>query len=278
MRFSTGANPAVHVFPNGSSRASYPTTGSASGLGDMIVRTKYLAFSRPGAQIAAALDLRLPTGDADDLLGTGTTQGKLYAILSTGGGAFAQHVNFGYTFSGSGSLERYLPTGLPDGTHVGGVTIGGSAGANGNSPTAQELSTSIFGDTPAISDEVNFSAGVEWAATGRLTVIGDVVGRSLRDAGRFDPATKTVTFNRCASAEDCAGSAPGGPFSATSFEGRDLRELTLRSGSVNQFYATAGVKVNPAGNFLVGASVLFPLTDGGLRSRYTTVIGVEYAF
>jgi hypothetical protein len=278
MRFSTTANPALHVFPDGSSRASYPTTGSATGLGDVVVRTKYLVASGRSAQIAAALDLRLPTGDADNLLGTGTTQGKVYAILSTGGGAFAQHVNIGYTFSGGGSLDRYLPTGLPDGTRVGGVTIGGTAGTNGNSPSAQALSTAIFGDAPAISDEVNFAAGVEWAATGRLTIIGDVLGRSLRDAGRFDLATKTVTFNRCASSDDCVAAAPGGPFTATDYQGRELRELTPQTGNVNQFYGTAGFKLNPGGNFLVGASVLFPLTDHGLRSKYTTVVGVEYAF
>ena len=278
MRFSTGANPAVHVFPGGSSRASFPTTGSATGLGDMVLRTKYLVASGRSAQISAALDLRVPTGDADNLLGTGTTQGKLYAILSTGGGSFAQHVNIGYTFSGAGSLDRYLPTGLPDGTHVGGVTIGGTAGTNGNSPSAQALSASIFGDTPAISDEFNFAAGVEWAATGRLTIIGDILGRSLRDAGRFEPASKSVTFNRCLSSEDCVAAAPGGPFTSTTYEGRELRELTPQTGNVNQYYGTAGFKLNPGGNFLVGVSMLFPLTDSGLRSRYTTVVGVEYAF
>jgi hypothetical protein len=275
MHFSTGIYPAVHVFENGTNRAAYPTTGSATGLGDMVLRTKYLVARGRGAQIAAALDLRVPTGDADNLLGTGTTQGKVYAILSTGGGAFAQHVNIGYTFSGSGSLDRYLPTGLADGTRVGTVTIGGT---NGNFPSAQELSTSIFGDAPAISDEVNFTAGVEWAATGRLTVIGDIVGRSLLDAGRYEPSTKTVQYNRCAASDNCFDVASGGPFTSTTYEGRELREMTLESGNVNQFYGTAGFKLNPGGNFLVGASVLFPLTDRGLKSRYTTVVGVEYAF
>jgi hypothetical protein len=38
------------------------------------------------------------------------------------------------------------------------------------------------------------------------------------------------------------------------------------------------VKFNLAGNLLVIGSVLFPLTNAGLRSRLTTVIGVDYAF
>jgi hypothetical protein len=41
---------------------------------------------------------------------------------------------------------------------------------------------------------------------------------------------------------------------------------------------TAGVKFNIAGNLLVSGSVLFPLTKAGLRSRVTTVIGLDYAF
>ena len=38
------------------------------------------------------------------------------------------------------------------------------------------------------------------------------------------------------------------------------------------------LKYNPVGNLLISGSVLFPLTDAGLRSRLTTVIGLDYAF
>ena len=39
-----------------------------------------------------------------------------------------------------------------------------------------------------------------------------------------------------------------------------------------------GVKLNPGGNFLVSAHVLFPLTESGLRSKVTPVIGLDYTF
>jgi hypothetical protein len=278
LRFSTQANPLVHQFPDGSSRRVFVTSGSASGLGDVLLRTKYQFYDAPSVKLAAALDLRLPTGDADDLLGTGTTQGKLYAILSTGNERFSQHVNFGYTFSGAGEIDRFLPSGAEAGTHVGGVTIGEGGGRNGNFPNPQSLTAEDLGGAPAVSEEVNFAAGIEWAATPRVTVIGDLVGRSLRDAGQFELLTKQVTFNRCLSSTNCAQAAPGGPLTATSFEGRDLQELQFEPGNVSQFYGTAGVKFNPGGNFLVGGSVMFPLNDRGLRSKFTTVIGVEYAF
>jgi hypothetical protein len=41
---------------------------------------------------------------------------------------------------------------------------------------------------------------------------------------------------------------------------------------------TGGVKFNPVGNWLISGSVLFPLTDAGIRSRVTTVVGLDYAF
>jgi hypothetical protein len=277
FRFSTQANPRVHEFPGGASTMTTSTNGSATGIGDIILRTKYAIVQAPAARLAAALDLRLPSGDADNLLGTGTTQGKIYAVLSTGNDRFSQHVNIGFTMSGEGSLDRYIPTGLEAGTTHGSVTVG-SAAAGGNAPAPIPLTTEIFGSAPAVSDEFNFAGGVEYAVNGRLTIIGDLIGRTLFDAGDFEPLIKTVEFNTCLSANNCAAPAPGGPQTASSFQGRDLQELTYKEGNVNLLYGTAGVKFNPAGNWLIGGSILFPLTDSGLRSKVTTVVGVEYAF
>lgn len=67
------------------------------------MRAKYQFASRESAVLAAATDLRLPTGDEDNLLGTGGTQAKLYLIGSGLFGSFATHVNLGYTFSSGGS-------------------------------------------------------------------------------------------------------------------------------------------------------------------------------
>ena len=59
LRLSTAANPTIHMFQDGTSHASYETTGSASGVGDMVLRTKYpvggLAWcaGRGGARPAA---------------------------------------------------------------------------------------------------------------------------------------------------------------------------------------------------------------------------------
>ena len=82
----------------------------------MLVRAKYNFFRIEGGGVAAGVDLRLPTGDSKNLLGTGATQTRLLFIASGGFGRFAPHANIGYTFS-SGKLDPVVtdltePSGL----------------------------------------------------------------------------------------------------------------------------------------------------------------------
>jgi hypothetical protein len=81
-------------------------TGSASGVGDVVVRTKYNFLKRTGGGLAAVLDVTLPTGDSDNLLGTGAARGKLLFVASTTVGRVAPHVNAGYTVVGPSANAR----------------------------------------------------------------------------------------------------------------------------------------------------------------------------
>ena len=58
---------------------------------------RVIAGGRGG--LAAGLDVRLPTGEERDLLGTGVTQVKGFLIGSAHLGTFSPHVNAGYTWS-----------------------------------------------------------------------------------------------------------------------------------------------------------------------------------
>jgi hypothetical protein len=95
--FGTG-NANLHVFPDGSYNGFSSVSGSASGLGDVVLRGKY-NFLDPakGSGVAVALDLRVPTGDEANFLGTGVTQAKLYAIGSWALNKWSPHFNLGYT-------------------------------------------------------------------------------------------------------------------------------------------------------------------------------------
>lgn len=99
------SDPPVHVFPDGSDQQTYRASGSASGLGDLLVRGKIRLLSTETAGLAAMVDLRLPTGDEDNLLGSGSTQIGPYLVGAVTFGRFTPHVNLGYVFS-SGSSER----------------------------------------------------------------------------------------------------------------------------------------------------------------------------
>ena len=197
------------------------------------------ARCRAGGGLAAAVDLRLPTGDENELLGAGGTETKSLLVASDERGRFGHHVNIGYTAA-----------------H--GVVAGTLAGLN----SAQ------------LPDEINYTGGVEFVANPRFTVMGDLVGRTLRGPGRLDLVGKTFEYGSF---------QPGSPLPECGFRNficasTSLDEFAPRSGNLTLLLGTGGVKFNVTGNLLVSGSVLFPLTKAGLRSRVTTVIGLDYAF
>jgi hypothetical protein len=231
LRLATSAIPQIHTFEVGNPAATERTLrqrGTATGLGDVLLRTKYRLANLAGGGVAAAVDVRLPTGDQANLLGSGT-QVKTFLIASTQTGRLAPHVNVGYTAVSGGVTGGPLLSGLGGDTHL--------------------------------PDEVTYAAGVEFLADPRVTIAADILGRTLRGAGRLELSSKPFAYQ-----------------GATAVETVFLDEFTPRTGSLNLMLGTVGVKFNPFGNLLVSGSVLFPLNDAGLRSQLSTVVGVDYAF
>jgi hypothetical protein len=73
---------------------------SASGVGDLALRAKYTLVSGTSGAVAAAGEIRLPTGDDVNLLGAGTTSYRVIGIGSFEQGRFALHGNGGLVFGG----------------------------------------------------------------------------------------------------------------------------------------------------------------------------------
>jgi hypothetical protein len=235
----------VHTFElnNPNATRTVQHSGHANGLGDVVFRTKYRFLGTTGGGLAAAVDLRLPTGDKSELLGAGGTEAKFLLIASSERGRFGQHVNMGYTAA-----------------H--GDVAGAVAGLSATS----------------LPDEINYTGGVELVANPRLTVMGDVIGRTLRGAGRLDLASKSFEYNDPSSSFFPPPGPGCGGFSGFTCRSISHDEFAPRSGNLTLLLGAAGVKFNPVGNLLISGSVLFPLTKAGLRSRVTTVVGVDYAF
>jgi outer membrane putative beta-barrel porin/alpha-amylase len=196
---------------------------SASGIGDIVIRGKYSIWKAKGGGVAAGVDWRLPTGDEEELLGIAGAQGKFYVAASSAYGSVSPHFNLGFTVSG-------------------------------DTEAARSQDTFIF-EPP---DEVGYAAGVDVAVTSRLTLVGDIVGRNLRDKGKpgFDLRLLDVP---------------------TEFGG-NYREWSTEGGNLSLLLGSVGVKFNPVSRGLISFNMLFPLNDRGLRDDLTLVGGFEWSF
>jgi hypothetical protein len=124
QRVGTGSNLGVHYFrdPNaiggyGSSQ-QYFSDESATGIGDLVVRAKTTLMKEGPRAFAAGVDVRLPTGDEQNLLGAGAAGVRPFAAFSSAWGVFAPHANVGYQWNGksvlAGSVVDDVKTDLPD--------------------------------------------------------------------------------------------------------------------------------------------------------------------
>jgi hypothetical protein len=235
----------AHTFEPGNPNATLTLqrSGRATGLGDIVLRSKYHFLRAGGGGLAVALDLRLPTGDENNLLGTGGTQGKVFLVASDERGRFGRHVNIGYTVA-SGTVAG-TPVGLP---------------------------------SALLPDEVNYSGGFEFVSNARLTLMGDFVGRTLRGAGHLDMVSTPFQYNEPTLFFTGVPGPGCGGFAGFTCKTAYFDQFTPRPGNLTLLLGTGGVKFNVVGNLLVSGSVLFPLTHAGLRSRVTTTIGLDYAF
>ena len=236
----------VHTFElnNPNATKTFQRSGDATGLGDIVLRTKYHFLRASAGGLAVAVDLRTPTGDKKNLLGAGGAQAKVLLLASDERGRFGQHVNIGYT----------IATGTVAGTPAGFAAT----------------------DTP---DEVNYTGGMDFVANPRLTLMGDLVGRTLRGAGRLSAVTKQFLYNEPTALLIGATPGPGcGGFVGFTCRTASFDEFAPKPGNLTLLLGAVGAKWNVRGNALLTGSVLFPLTDAGLRSRVTTVVGLDYAF
>jgi hypothetical protein len=148
-------NPLTHFFrqANGDvgSRRLFTAAGSAAGLGDLTVRMKTTIEKTPSAGLAVGLDIRLPTGDQMNLLGTGAAGFQPFAIVSGAYQKFSPHANVSYQWNGTSILAGNPAT-----------------GESGNFP-----------------DQVGYAAGADVSVTGRVTVGFDLLGRYLLNHERL---------------------------------------------------------------------------------------------
>jgi Putative MetA-pathway of phenol degradation len=80
---------------------------AASGLGDVALRAKYNAWRQGASGLAVAGEVRLPTGDKENLLGTGSTVITPHVLGSYEPGSLGVHGSFGVGFGGPSTTVDY---------------------------------------------------------------------------------------------------------------------------------------------------------------------------
>jgi hypothetical protein len=162
VRIGTGSNVKVHFFRDASGgygdTRTYQSSGSASGIGDVILRLKGRAPKSGPTSLALLTDVRFPTGDEENLLGSGAWGVKPALVLSWGLGRFSPHLNVAYQWNGKSTL-------------AGDITTGGKA------------------DLP---NQFLYAGGADIGVGKHVTFVLDVLGQRVVDAPRLNTQTFTA--------------------------------------------------------------------------------------
>ena len=165
QRVGTGENLGVHYFPDDNAIGGFGSTrqfhaeGAAGGLGDIVVRAKATVLREGSRALAAGVDVRLPTGDERNLLGSGAAGVRPFAAFSTAFGPFAPHANIAYQW-------------------------------NGESVIAGDLASGLKADLP---DRFGYAVGSDLAITDRLSIVVDLAGQRVLDSPRLLTRSTTAS-------------------------------------------------------------------------------------
>jgi hypothetical protein len=132
-------------------RRTFTAVGSATGLGDIMIRLKRSVRTREASGMAVGLDVRLPTGDEMNLLGSGAAGLQPFAVWSATYQNVSPHANASYKWNGSSVLA-------------------------GNPAR---------GESAHFPDQLAYSVGADVTVNPRLTLAFDLLGRYFIDAQRL---------------------------------------------------------------------------------------------
>jgi len=163
QRIGTASSPATHFFRDPAAPGVFGTTktfsqsGSASGIGDVVGRLKARLVKSGAAGVAIGADVRFPTGDELDLLGSGAWGVKPFLVLSVSKKVLSPHLNVGYQW-------------------------------NGKSVLAGDVRT---GEKQSLPNQILYDGGVDIGVTSKITLALDVLGRRVLKS----PRLQTETFH-----------------------------------------------------------------------------------
>jgi hypothetical protein len=247
------------VPPTGGSGLYAPLIGQASlgktGFGDLLLRVKGTVIDTERAVIAIGTDLRFPTGNEQNYLGTGATSVKPFVALSLytkrfdNGIVLSPHANIGWQFAGKSVLAGQLQ----GSSH----TVSSTAGP------VTYVGAPFTSTKDYLPDVFSWAVGSEVAFGRRMTVVVDILGNQI---GWVHGIQNTVE-----------SSAPG--FSPISFKPIDATGLVSAGRtSIGQYNGAFGYKVRIKGNLVATFNALVRFDNNGLTARFVPLVGLGYTF
>jgi Putative MetA-pathway of phenol degradation len=188
----------------GTSLTQAIASGSSSGPGDLIVRTKYNVLRDGASGVALGAEARLPTGNQQNLLGAGEAAVTPWFIASWEGSRAGLHGNVGSTFGGHsteldyrGALTFVVAPRLTIVSEAAGRRLA-SMGRLADVVTAHPLLTNVetirLSSTEEATQRLVAIGGMKWnVATGWLLNVN--VLRPLTRAGLNTGWRSTVTLD-----------------------------------------------------------------------------------
>jgi hypothetical protein len=223
----------------------------ASGIGDIIGHVRYRVNSSETNQLAIGVDASLPTGDADNLLGSNGTR-VTGAVAWTGqSGRFLPHVSAGYTY-GIGDFSASFNQ------------VTSCAATTAALPATRATTcTTVQNPTPLdlkIPSEINFAGGTDIVFYRRLTIGADVFGRRIQDLTKFDVNPSTAPALQA-----------GDPVVAGTL-------LQVKGTGATLLVGVASAQVALTPRTVLKANLMFPVKGDGLSPRmaFGAGLGVRY--
>jgi outer membrane putative beta-barrel porin/alpha-amylase len=225
--------------------AKFSDSGSASGIGDVVLRGKYNVYNGERWAVAGGVDVRLPTGDALNFQGSGATGVKPFGVVSYKA-RISPHAEVGYEWNGNSTLA---------GTNI-------VPGPAGTIPT----------NTGKLPNRFVYIVGADIRVVKRLTAAFDIYGQRLFNS----PELVSQTYQGLG---NCSGPTdPTGATCGTYTAGTTHPDIAQRTTDVNITEASLGLKYRLVGRLVVTGNVLLKLDEGGLRSNAVPLVGISYNF
>lgn len=136
--------------------------GIASGIGDITFAAKYNIKTLEHAAFSAGLNVRTPTGDDRNYLGSGAWGTNPYGVFSYYFSRLSPHVRLGYQWNSETELNPNL---VRPGSNL------------------------------ALPGGMQYDLGADYAVIKHLTIAADLMGDQYLNAARLTPSTSSLTYD-----------------------------------------------------------------------------------